>query len=335
MKVIIFGATGLIGTNLSEYLSHHHPDWKIHAVSRSSQSSRLSALNLPNVSFVQGTITDPTSVLELCRDVDMIYCCIGFMPYSTRNWVKNWPIAAENLLAATRSDSSSRKKKLIWCDNLYMYGAGVNLKADGIRIPSNKTSKTGIRSYLHQLFQEHMKNYPGTLAVVGASDFFGPHVGANSFLGDTVAKKILVENSNTALAIGRVDVKHDFCYAPDFARALAVASVHPIAYDKFWIAPHSLKGMSLQEIGNRIAAKGGKPTPVKFTVLSPWMVYMLSPFVGFLSEMREMLPIWTSDYTVDDSDFCQAFEEKATSADEALDAFVGFYRDTGEHETKL
>jgi hypothetical protein len=53
---------------------------------------------------------------------------------------------------------------------------------------------------------------------------------------------------------------HDFCFAPDFARALAVVSANDEnflkAADKFWIYPHStIHNKTLQEIANDIAVK--------------------------------------------------------------------------------
>jgi len=326
---IIFGSTGAIGTSLAEYLSSAHPTWKIRAVSRSlstdSRRSRLAKMNLPNVTMVQGSPSeDKEQVLQLCQDADLIFCCVGFPQYEAKYWAKHWPKIVDNLLHTIRESNGS--KKLIFCDNLYAYGAGENLRPDGARIPASLKTKPAIRATMHNLFRQHMQDYPGTLTAVGASDFFGPHVTSNGFLGDTLTGKIVVDEASP-LAIGRVDVVHDFCYAPDFAKALAMASVHEKAYDRFWIAPHSLKGMSLQEIGNRVAAKAGRPTPVRFTTMGPCLVHFMSPFMSFMSEMREMLPNWTSDYTVDDSEFVREFEMEATPADEALDALVKFYQE--------
>jgi len=296
-----------------------------------AKTSRLAQMKLPNVTLVQGVATDQNQVLQLCQDVDLIYCCIGFLQYETKYWAKHWPLVCDNLLQAVvttssqgSNGSSTAKKKLVFCDNIYAYGPGENLSVRGSRVPASLQSKPGIRALLHAKFQKHMQEHPGTLTVVGASDFFGPHVTTNGIMGDTLTGKIVVEEASP-LAIGRCDVVHDFCYAPDFAKALAVASVHDKAYDHFWIAPHSLHGMTLQEIGNAIASKAGRPSPVKFIVMGPCLVHVMSPFMGFMSEMREMLPSWTSDYTVDDSDFCTAFGVEATPKDEALEALVQFY----------
>jgi hypothetical protein len=56
------------------------------------------------------------------------------------------------------------------------------------------------------------------------------------------------------------------------------------------------------------------------------MIYLLTPFIGFMSEMRDMLPIWMDDYRVDDSLFTKEFGMTATPYDEALKQYVDFYK---------
>lgn len=320
-NVVVFGSTGSIGTSLVEFLAKEHPNWTIQAVSRSSKTSRVSELKLANVTMVQGNIEDSADVLRLCENCDIVYCCVGFSQYAVKYWAQHWPIVAENLLNATKSGN----KKLAFCDNIYAYGPGENISVHTSGVPVSLKSKPGIRALLHERFRQHMQDFPGTLTVIGAADFFGPHVTDLSFLGDTLTGKIVVDGQKP-LAIGSCSRIHDFCYAPDFARAIAVASVDEAAYDRFWIAPNSIHGKTLQELGDAIAIKADKPSPVRFSVLGPVMVRLLGPFVSFLGEMREMLPFWTNDYTVDDSDFKKQFGIEATPMDEALDALVKFYQ---------
>jgi nucleoside-diphosphate-sugar epimerase len=329
-KVIVFGATGAIGTALIEILSKQHPDWNILAVSTKASadnggnhSSRLASLQLPNVKIVQGNSFDKENVLTLSRPCDIIFSCIGFRQYERGYWAKHWPLTVDNLLAAVAQDPS-KKKRLVFCDNIYAYGPGQDISPRTAPVEASLKGKPNIRALIRQTFVEHMTKHPGTLTVVGGADFFGPHVTDKSFLGDTVAGKIVA--GERALAIGAVDKVHDFCFAPDFATALAVAADNDAAYDHFWICPHSIHGKTLQEIANDIAAQAEKPTPVRFTVLGPWMVRFLSPFMGFMAEMTEMLPFWTQDYTVDDSDFCKTFGTRATPYEEALKSLVEFYK---------
>jgi nucleoside-diphosphate-sugar epimerase len=322
-RVLVFGSTGVIGTALVKILSKDHPSWHILAVSRHNDGkSRLAKMELPNVTTVAGDPFNKTQVQELAAPCDMIYFCVGFHRYEAKYWAKHWPLAVENLLSTV---DEKNKKRIIFCDNIYAYGTpDETVSIRTTPVPASHRTKPGIRAGIRATFAAHMVNHPGTLTVIGAADFFGPHVTTNSFLGDTMTGKIVVENASP-LAVGSCSVVHDFCYAPDFARAMAVASVRDEAYDRFWIAPHSVHGKTMQEIGNEIATLAERPSPVKFKVLGKPMVYMLSPFMSFMWEMIEMLPFWTKDYKVDDSDFCKTFDVEATPSDEALKFLVEFF----------
>jgi nucleoside-diphosphate-sugar epimerase len=325
-KVVIFGSTGAIGTHLAEYLFKEYPTWEIHAVTRNTDSSsRLKTMSLPNVQMVPGDPFDKQSVLDLTKDCDVIVGCLGF-PYERKYWAEHWPLTVDNLLAATTA--GTKKRRLVFCDNLYAYGnPGTKISSQTKSLEASLKSKPCIRATLRQTFSKHMKEHPGTLSIIGGSDFFGPYVTASSFLGDTMTGKIMVtQGTATAIAIGSADKVHDFCYVVDFAKALGIACANDTALDKFWICPHTVHGKTLRQIAADVAKQAGKPTP-KMQVFSGWMVTMLSPFVGFMGEVKEMLDIWNKDYVIDDSEFIQAFNVQPTPYEEALDAYIQFYKE--------
>jgi len=160
-----------------------------------------------------------------------------------------------------------------------------------------------------------MTEHPDSITVVAASDFFGPYVTNGGFLGDTFTKAI-VEGKPAPVCIGSKSALHDFAYAPDFSRVLYLASTNSKANGKFWICPHSIQNKTLSQIAKDIASMANSSNS-KVTAYPAWSIRLLSPFVGFMKEMVEMLPVWTNDYTVDDSDFCKTFGVQATPYEEA------------------
>ena len=328
-RVVIFGSTGTIGTHLAEYLSKEYPIWEIHAVTRNADSSsRLKTMALPNVQMVTGDPFDKQSVLDLTKDCDVIVSCLGFVKYETKYWAKHWPLTVDNLLAATTA-AGTKKRRLVFCDNLYSYGnpAGTAISTHTKPLEASLKSKPCIRATIRQTFSKHMVEHPGTLSIIGGADFFGPYATATSFLGDTMTGKIVAtQGTATVIAIGSADKVHDFCYVVDFAKALGIACVNDKALDKFWICPHAVHGKTMRQIAADIAKQAGKPTP-KLQVITGWMVTMLSLFVGFMGEMKEMLIIWNEDYVIDDSEFIQAFNVQPTPYEEALDATIQFYKE--------
>ena len=348
-KVIVFGASGAIGTAMIKIMSEQKPKWQITAVARSNAEKFA---DMENVTVVPGDAADKEEVTKLCKDKDLVYCCIGFPQYETQFWADTWPVVIDNLLAAS---SQGFAQKFVFCDNLYAYGAKTDMKPTGEPVEANLESKPGIRAVLRQKLQERMKAHPQSIAVVGGSDFFGEGVTDHGFMGDTFTKKIVKaadagKKSGSALAIGSASKIHDFCYVQDFANALYLTGSDARANGKFWICPHSIKGKTMNEIAQDIArvakhgpksegsdddddAEAPKQGPkVKVWVLGPKIVNFLGKFMSFMREMKDMLPIWINDYSVDDSDFCKAFKVEATPYEEALQGYITFYRSEFEKQ---
>ena len=118
---------------------------------------------------------------------------------------------------------------------------------------------------------------------------------------------------------------HDFCFIPDFANALYVASQREDAYGKFWICPHSIHTETLEDIADEVNGHLDKEVE-GFRVVSPWMLSSMSYFTSSSVELKEMLPWWTEDYTVQDSQFCEAFHVKATPFEEAIKQTVQWFK---------
>jgi nucleoside-diphosphate-sugar epimerase len=346
MNVVVFGSTGPIGSSLVNLLSNNHPDWTIMAATRSPdlEKSRLQHFpSLSNVKMVQCDAFNRESVLSVSKGCDIMYSCIGFVRYERKYWAEHWPIVVKNLLSAVIMNES-KTKKLVFCDNIYSYGSGINISPKTTTpVNASTGSKRAIRSMIRQMFENHMKEHPGTVSVVGGSDCFGPNYRGTSWLGDTVTLKIVEaalkgRKSSSVMVLGSCDVVHDFCYVHDFAKALAIASVNEKAYDNFWICPHAIHNKTQKEIANDIAKIAYKNVSnnkqlehldpvVSITALNKWKLVLLSIFIPVLYEMIEMLDSFTKDYTVDDHDFCSEFQIQPTNYEDALESYVKFYMD--------
>lgn len=214
MKVIVFGATGVIGLGLIDLLSTNHPEWQIFAVSRSDSSSDKFT-QYRNVDLLKGDPSNREETLALCADKDLIFSTLGVSKYEAKHWGEKWPLIVDNLLEASSQDP---KQKFVLCDNLYAYGSGLDLSPNTkILQPSLKT-KPGVRALIHEKLQARMDSHPESIAVVGGSDFFGPGVTHFSFLGDTFTKAI-VSGKSRPLAIGSANKLHDCCCTKDFSKA--------------------------------------------------------------------------------------------------------------------
>jgi nucleoside-diphosphate-sugar epimerase len=339
-KVIVFGATGAVGTALINLLSQQQPQWQVLAVTR-NKSSAASKFP-PSTKVVEGDVEDLPRVLELTKDVDIIYSCVGFPKYERKYWAKHWPIVVDNLLQAVVDGGS--KKQLIFCDNLYAYGFDHDepkMSTSTTTVAPSLKSKPAIRAVLRQSFTKHMQDHPHTLAVVGGADFFGPGVTDKSFLGDTFTGKLV--QGQTPLCMGSSKVIHDFCYVPDFANAMYISSIDQRALDHFWICPHAVHDKTLQDLANDMKAvidngsldqSNSATNPVKIQVLSKGLIGFLGLFMGFMAEVKEMMDSWTKPYRIDDSEFCTTFDVQATPYEEALTEYVQFFKNKVNEQKK-
>mmetsp|Transcript_32350 Transcript_32350/g.74311 ORF Transcript_32350/g.74311 Transcript_32350/m.74311 type:complete len:351 (+) Transcript_32350:38-1090(+) len=328
-KVVVFGATGAIGTSLIEILSEKEPSWKIAAISRSepTSSKHASIANLPNVEMVQGDVEDLKSAQQVTEGADMVYACIGLAKYERRHWAQHWPIVVENLLQVT-----SYQRPLVFCDNLYAYGPTTNITPNTETLEPGVQSKPAIRALIRQKLEERMEQSPGSLGVVGGADFFGPGVDdEKSFLNGVVIRNMV--QGKKPMALGSSNAIHDFCYVRDFSNALYVVSKRPAAMGRFWICPHSIHDKTLAEIAILIAKKcPGGGASSSFSVWPYWMVVVLGLFTTTLGELQEMMPYWQNHYSVDDTEFVKEFGIEATPCEEALEKTVDYYQQVEKKE---
>ena len=264
-KIVVFGATGSVGTDLIEIVSNNEPNWKIVAVSRSGPktNARLASLHLPKVDIVKGDVEDLESAKQITNDADMVFSCVGFVQYEQRYWVRHWRKVVDNLLAVTSVD-----RPLMFCDNLYAYGNPQN--ASTKTLPPGMQTKPAIRSLLRVKLTKRMKEAPGSIVAVGGADIFGPHIDdAKSHLGGTMVAKMVEGNRPTCL-VSR-NIHHDFCYSRDFANALYVVSKEenrPLSMGRFWICPHSTHNRSYRDIEDMINDHFDERAPCGFQVVT-------------------------------------------------------------------
>ena len=124
-------------------------------------------------------------------------------------------------------------------------------------------------------------------------------------------------------------IHHDFCYSRDFANALYVVSKEenrPLSMGRFWICPHSIHNRSYDDMKDMINDHLDERAPCGFQVISSWLLYGVGALDPVAYEMREMMDIWRSDYTVDGAEFKSAFGVSAPCAHLALEETVGAWK---------
>ncbi|MHA2092526.1 MAG: NAD-dependent epimerase/dehydratase family protein, partial [Candidatus Kariarchaeaceae archaeon] len=196
----VFGATGSTGSALVKELVNKGKN--VRGVNRSGDA------DLPeSIEVAKADALDFESMKKAAQESTHIYHCMGLPSYAV--WAEKFPTMMNNVIEAAASQGS--ETKVIYIDNLYMYGKESALKGplteDTPHLASGK--KGMLRSKLaNQLLQAH--NEGRLKATIGrGSDFFGPS-GKSSIYDIFVFPKVI--QGKKVRMFGNLDKLHSVMY---------------------------------------------------------------------------------------------------------------------------
>ena len=288
MRHTILGAGGSIGNALTYELLKTKENVRL--VSRSSFS-------IPGTEAFKADISSYEETLNSVKDTDIVYLCAG-LQYNVSVWSVMWPKIMQNTIDACKSVGA----KLIFFDNVYMYG-----KVEGKMTettPYNPCSKKGeIRAQIATLLEDEIKNKNINAIIARAADLYGPYATKTSVPYILVFDK-LMHNKHAQWTID-VYKTHSFSYTIDCAKGLQLLANKKEAFNQIWHLPTYNPApdgkifieMAAKEIG----------VPAKYMVLKKWMVRMAGLFDHTVFELYEMLYQSEFDYYFDSSKFNEYF----------------------------
>jgi nucleoside-diphosphate-sugar epimerase len=163
---VVLGGSGAIGRAVISALQIKQKE--VVAVERRKEAYK--------VKTIYADLIDKQQALNATKNATHVYVCVG-MPYDTKLWQSEWPKLIESIVEAC----SKNKAKLIFLDNIYMYGP------TPLKVPFNEnhsqntsTGKGLVRKQVADFILEAHKS-KRVQAVIGRSpDFYGPYA-TNSF----------------------------------------------------------------------------------------------------------------------------------------------------------
>ena len=260
-------------------------------------------------------VLNAESVVNACAGSGAVICCLGF-PYDLRIWQKTWPKAMANLLEACEK----AKARLIFADNLYMYGPQTAPLTEDMPL-TEFGRKPRVRADITRLWQEAHAQGRVQAVAVRASDFYGPDV-PTSALSAYGVKNLLAGKS--AVMPYPVIFPHDLTYVPDFARALVTLLDAPDEdYGQAWHVPNAPAQTYRVLIEEAAALIGVEPMMRVIPLIFLELAGLFSRQTYELIEMR-----FRSDrpYLVNTQKFSNRFWGDATSFEEGLSATIASYR---------
>lgn len=265
-----------------------------------------------SVALTAADIYDPANVRDACQGAAVVYLC------AAPNYA-HWPDQFPPLARAVVTGLSGSGSKLVFGDNLYMYGEVSGPIHENL--PHAATTRKGrTRAQVADLLMEAHASGKVSVAIGRGSDFFGPYV-TGSMMGERTFRPILA--GKAAEGAGNIDLPHTYTFIEDFGKALVVLGENPEAFGQVWHVPNAETLTTRQFITLAFEIAG---LPVRISRLSRAKLLVASLFVPDAREMVEMLYEFEKPFVVDSSKFARAFGVSATPLREAIANTLAWYR---------
>lgn len=301
---VVLGATGGAGAAVVRELLASGK--RVRAVSRRASSFPA------NVEVVAADISDPEQARRACDGAAVVYNCVN-APYT--EWLALFPA----LVAGSIAGAAAAGAKLVFADNVYMYGA-----VDGpIRedTPYRATGKKGkLRIRLAESLMEAHARGDVRVAIGRAADYYGPDVRVG-IVNDAFVRRAM--DGKRALWFGRLDQPHTQTFIDDAARGLVTLGERDEALGQVWHLPTAAPITAREFIGLLFEAAGH---PSRITRVPVPALRALAPFVPIVRELVEIGYQYEAPFVVDSSKFERTFGAQPTPYREAVRRTVDWLR---------
>ncbi len=261
---------------------------------------------IPGAEARRADLADPIDARRALADASVVFTTV--QPEYHR-WAEEFPALQTSVVEAC----ADLGIPLMVVENLYAYGGLAAGEAMTESSPMEPSSKKGrVRLAMWRELEAASDAGRLDMAVVRASDFFGPGVEGSAF-GTRFFEPL--RKGKPASTVGAVDVLHSVTYVPDIAEAIVRVAEDDTAWGRAWHVPNA-PAVTQNEIARIAAASVGQEGPAK--AAPGWILRVLGLFVPPVRETIEMLYEFEDDFVVDSSAFTAHFGMEATPLEVSL-----------------
>ncbi len=303
---VVLGAAGATGSAIvRELVARGLP---VRAVTRSDTG------NWPDgVVHLAADVSTADAARLACKGAAVVYHC-------AQPDYRRWPELFPPLTRAVLDGAAQAGSKLVFADNLYMYGPTDGpVTEQTAQRAQGKKGRTRIEMAA-ALLGAHAD---GRLRVtIGrSSDYYGPR-GTGTTAGENIMKPAL--RGRKARWLGSLDQPHTLSYLEDMARALVTLGERDEADGQVWHLPAAQPLTGRQFLALVFEEAGHRPN---VAVASRPMIRMAGLFNPFLRELNETLYQFEQPFVSDASKFQRAFGPfEPTPHPEAVRRTVDWFR---------
>jgi nucleoside-diphosphate-sugar epimerase len=298
MNITILGANGIVGKTLTEELKKQQVTTKLRLVAREYENK-----SVDGVEYVAADLLDETATDNAVRGSELVYLTVG-LPYRTVVWKTAWPKLIDNVLSAC----SKNNAKLVFFDNVYVYGLVDGPMTEETPVRPN-SQKGEIRKTMQDMILRAIEQKQVTAVIAKSADYYGPDAKLSLFYINNIEKILKGKKPGW---MGNPSLLHSFTYLPDAAKALIELGLSNKADNQVWHLPTAkpLTGNDYMKILTDVMH-----VPNSFTKFNKFMMRLVGLFNADAKEVVEMFYQYDHDYIFDSSKFEKTFLTKPTSYD--------------------
>lgn len=257
-------------------------------------------------------LMDREQVVGVLKGASVVYQCAA-PPY--HQWER-----LEQMMDNIAAGAIAANARLVFGDNLYMYGAVQGVIHEGLPYAAH-TRKGLIRAEVARKLLA--LNRDGVLqTVIGrGADFYGPEV-LTSSAGAMFFKPIVGGRATSVM--GDPSCKHSYTFIDDFGRALVMLGEDDDAFGQAWHVP-TAEATTMQQFAEAAYRAAGF-RPAKVRSMGRGMLRMVGLFMPGARETIEMLYQFERDFVVDTRKFSERFGMQATPIEEGVASTVEWFR---------
>jgi nucleoside-diphosphate-sugar epimerase len=297
--ITILGAGGAISDQLVKLLGERKQPFRL--VGRNPRMVTGAAEIRP------ADLSDLSQTVDAVKGLNVVYLLVG-LKYDHRIWAETWPRIMANTIEASKRAGA----KLVFFDNVYMYGKVKGTMTE--ETPFHPSSKKGeIRARIALSLVNEWKSGSVTAMIARAADFYGPE--ARNSVPNLLVFDPLSKNQRASWLVNDA-VAHSYTYTPDAARGVVMLAETESAWNQTWhlpTAPNPLTGKEFITLAAR--ELGVRP---RYRVLNRPMLKIAGWFNPTIGESYEMLYQSDSPYIFDSSKFARAFRFSGTPYAEGI-----------------
>jgi len=215
--ITILGAGGVISNEVVKLLAVQKQPFRLvarHARPVPSATETISA-----------DLSDKDQAIRAVAGSSIVYLLLG-LKYDHKLWAEMWPRIMANTIEACKRSGA----KLIFFDNVYMYGKVSGTMTE--ETPFNPCSRKGeVRAKIATSLINEWKNGGLTAMIARAADFYGPET--PNGLPNVLVFEPFAKNQKASW-LANDSVPHSYTYTLDAARSLVALAESESAWNQTW-----------------------------------------------------------------------------------------------------